>query len=83
MDRLMTHSIVGLPQDESDRILDFIFDHIEQEKFTYEHKWRKGDLVMWDNRSSIHARKDFPADQVRLMWRTTLLGDHIPAAATA
>lgn len=83
MDRLMTHSIVGLPQDESDRILDFIFDHIEQEKFTYEHKWRKGDLVMWDNRSSIHARKDFPADEVRLMWRTTLLGDMAPEKTAA
>lgn len=75
MDRLMTHSILGLASEESDRLLDFIFDHIEQEKFTYEHQWRKGDLVMWDNRSSIHARKDFPADEVRLMWRTTIKGE--------
>ena len=80
MDRLMTHSIVGMAQDESDDLLARIFDHIEQERFTYEHKWRKGDLVMWDNRSSIHARKDFPADQVRLMWRTTLKGDMAPAS---
>jgi taurine dioxygenase len=80
VDRLMTHSLVGLPEAESDALLERIFDHIESEEFIYEHKWRKGDLLMWDNRSSIHARKDFPADQTRLMWRTTLAGDVRPSS---
>jgi len=80
LDRLMTHSLIGLPEAESDAVLERIFDHIENEEFIYEHKWRKGDLLMWDNRSSIHARKDFPADQTRLMWRTTLAGDVRPSS---
>jgi taurine dioxygenase len=78
VDRLMTHSLVGLPEQESDAMLAQICDHIECEEFVYEHAWAKGDLLMWDNRSSIHARKDFPAEQTRLMWRTTLAGDIRP-----
>jgi len=78
VDRLMTHNLIGLPEDESDAALEEICDHIEKEEFVYEHVWRKNDLLMWDNRSSIHARKDFPADQIRLMWRTTLMGDARP-----
>jgi taurine dioxygenase len=74
----MTHSLVGLPEQESDAMLAQICDHIECEEFVYEHAWAKGDLLMWDNRSSIHARKDFPAEQTRLMWRTTLAGDIRP-----
>lgn len=78
VDRLMTISLEGLPETESDEILARVFDHTEREEFLYEHVWQKGDVVMWDNRSSIHARRDFPADQVRLMWRTTLAGDIRP-----
>ena len=78
VDRLMTTHLIGLPEDESDDILERVFDHIEKPEFVYEHVWQKGDLVMWDNRTSIHARKDFPADQVRLMWRTTLAGSVRP-----
>lgn len=78
VDRLMTHSLLGLPEPESDALLERICDFIERDEFVYEHEWRKGDLVMWDNRSSMHARKDFPADQTRLMWRTTLMGDVRP-----
>jgi len=72
VDRLMTQNLVDVPEPESDRVLERVFDFIESPEFVYEHDWRKGDVVMWDNRTSIHARRDFPADQVRLMWRTTL-----------
>ncbi|HSG94542.1 MAG TPA: TauD/TfdA family dioxygenase, partial [Afifellaceae bacterium] len=78
VDRLMTQCLVDMPEHESDDILGRVFDHIEQPEFLYEHQWQKGDLVMWDNRSSIHARRDFPADQIRMMWRTTLAGDTPP-----
>ena len=74
----MTQQLVGLPEDESRDILERVFDHIEQPEFLYEHAWRKGDALMWDNRSSIHARKDFPADQIRLMWRTVIAGETRP-----
>lgn len=72
VDRLMSQHIVDMPEAESEAILSRIYDFIERDEFVYEHVWRKGDVVMWDNRTSIHARRDFPADQVRLMWRTTL-----------
>jgi taurine dioxygenase len=80
VDRLMTQHLVDTPEAESNAVLERVFDFIEREEFAYEHVWRKGDVVMWDNRSSIHARRDFPADQVRLMWRTTIAGDVRPAA---
>jgi len=78
VDRLMTHAIVGMDPKESDALLEEVFDFIERDEFVYEHEWRKGDVLMWDNRSSIHARRDFPADQIRLMWRTTLEGEKRP-----
>lgn len=81
VDRLMTWSIDGLPKAESDAILEEVFDFIERDEFVYEHVWHKGDVLMWDNRSSIHARKDFPGDQIRLMWRTTLQGKSKPQYA--
>jgi taurine dioxygenase len=37
-----------------------------------------GDLVMWDNRNSMHARTDFPSDQRRLLWRTQIRGTQKP-----
>lgn len=79
VDRLMTHKLIDMPESESDAILNQVFSHIENPEFTYEHVWKKGDVLMWDNRSSIHARKDFPADEIRLMWRTTLKGIASPA----
>ena len=78
VDRLMTQAIEGMEQDASDALLADVFDFIERDEFLYDHEWRKGDLLMWDNRSSIHARRDFPADQIRLMWRTTLEGESVP-----
>jgi taurine dioxygenase len=72
VNRLMTEEIVGLEQDESDRLLAFLFDHAEKQEFVYEHSWQVGDLLLWDNRCSMHARKDFPDGERRLMWRTTL-----------
>jgi taurine dioxygenase len=72
LDRLMSQNLVDVPEAESEAILNRVYDFIERDEFCYEHEWRKGDVLMWDNRTSIHARRDFPADEVRLMWRTTL-----------
>jgi taurine dioxygenase len=78
VNRLMTVRIEGLPQEESDQVLNTIYDHAEQEKFVYAHKWRLGDLLLWDNRCSSHARTDFPSTQRRLMLRTTVKGSVRP-----
>ena len=74
VNRLMTQEIEGLPQEESDALLTALFDHSERPEFIYRHVWRVGDLLLWDNRCSTHARDDFPSDQRRLMLRTTVQG---------
>lgn len=73
LNRLMTHHIVGMDRAESDALLETLFNHQEQSRFIYAHKWRPGDLIMWDNRSSLHARSDFDASERRLMRRTVVV----------
>lgn len=72
VNRLMTIAIDGMTADESDEILTYLFDHIEQAEFRYEHVWSLGELMMWDNRCSIHARTDFSPDERRMMRRVTI-----------
>jgi taurine dioxygenase len=74
VNRLMTTGIEGMSEEESQPLLDAVFDHAEKPEFVYEHVWSVGDLLLWDNRCSSHARTDFPADQRRLMLRTTIEG---------
>jgi taurine dioxygenase len=75
VNRLMTVRIEGLPAQESDELLDLLFDHQERSEFIYEHVWRAGDLLMWDNRCTLHARTDFSPNERRLMRRVTILGE--------
>jgi taurine dioxygenase len=74
INRLMSVRIESMPEAESDALLNFLYDHCEKPEFVYTHVWRKGDLVVWDNRCSSHARTDFPSDQRRLLLRTTVKG---------
>lgn len=74
VNRLMSAAIEGLERAESDAILDDLFDLVEDPAIIYEHVWRLGDLLMWDNTCSIHARTDFPRDQNRLLRRCTVQG---------
>ena len=75
VNRLMTESIVGLPRAESDALLLELFAHQERPEFQYEHRWQVGDLVMWDNRSALHARRDFPATHLRKLRRVAVKGE--------
>ncbi|HEY4073990.1 MAG TPA: TauD/TfdA family dioxygenase [Herbaspirillum sp.] len=77
LNRLMTEYIVGMPRDESNVLLESLFDHQEQAQFIYEHRWTPGDLVIWDNRCMLHARGDFNADELRKLRRITVKGDRI------
>ena len=72
---LITARIEGLAQDESDRLLEELFGFTEDRGLIYEHVWREGDLVMWDNWCSCHARTDFPETERRLLRRCTILGE--------
>lgn len=78
VNRLMTVKILDMPEDESKDLLNKLFDHSEKKEFVYEHEWRLGDLLLWDNRCSTHARTDFPSTERRLMLRTTVKGDVRP-----
>jgi taurine dioxygenase len=72
--RLISMSIVGMEHSESEDILNELADIAEEPSNVYEHEWKVGDLVIWDNWASIHARKDFPRDQQRLMRRLVIMG---------
>ena len=76
--RLMTDRILGLPDDESRALLDIISDHCEEPRFVYRHQWRVGDIVLWDNRCTTHARMDFDSSQRRLMKRIALADAVVP-----
>jgi taurine dioxygenase len=75
VNRLMTDHILDTPRDESDRLLNILFDHQEQRRFVYEHVWSVGDLVLWDNRCSLHARTDFDPGERRLLRRVAIRGE--------
>ncbi len=75
VDRLMTRLIEGFDEAESERILNQLFDLLESPRFLYEHFWRLGDVVMWDNRVAVHGRTWFPREENRLLRRCTIEGE--------
>jgi len=75
VNRLMTHHLVGLPQKRGDELLDYLLNHQESPEFIYEHAWQPGDLILWDNRCTLHARKDFDPGEKRILRRLTVRGE--------
>ncbi len=67
--------IVGWPVPEARAFLRDLVEHATQRQFVYSHRWRVGDLVMWDNRQTMHRARPFPAHEPRDVRRTTLAGD--------
>jgi taurine dioxygenase len=74
----MTDRIIELPEGESRGLLAELFDHVERPEFSYEHEWRTGDVLIWDNRCVIHARNDFDERERRLLKRVTVGDDAKP-----
>jgi taurine dioxygenase len=67
--------IVGLSEEESRPLLDYLCRHATKPEFVYRHQWRRDDILMWDNRCTMHiALADFDETQLRHMERTTVLG---------
>jgi len=67
--------VVGLDRAESDRLLDQLVAHAIEPRFQYRHVWRQGDVVIWDNRCTMHkANADYPEDEQRLMHRVVVAG---------
>ena len=69
--------ILGLPIEESEALLDELWSHTTQARFVYTHRWRKGDLVFWDNRCVMHRREAFDSRERRIMHRTQLKGEPV------
>src|SRR5205085_10645481 len=72
VNRLMTHSIVGLPKEESDRLLSLMFDTLERPESVYKHRWRVGDVLVCDNRCNRHVCRYFVTEECRWMRRVTV-----------
>ena len=71
-----TIGIEGMDDDEAQKLLDLLFDHIIREENVYRHKWRLGDFIFWDNRSVNHrACGGYAMDDIRLLHRTSTRGD--------
>ena len=74
-------SIVELEEKEGRTLLEDLINHATQDQFVYRHKWEVDDILMWDNRCTMHAV--LPYDSInhrRIMHRTTLVGDTVPKA---
>jgi taurine dioxygenase len=68
--------IVGKDESEALPLLDELLAHSTQPQFEYRHKWKAGDVVIWDNRCLMHkANGDYPVDQVRYLYRLMLKGE--------
>jgi taurine dioxygenase len=65
--------VEGLPEQESDALIDELKGYMIQPDAEYHHKWRKGDIVIWDNRCSYHrAAGDYPPEEDRIHWRVSI-----------
>lgn len=80
--RMQTDRILELPADESDAILAELFSTLYSPDNIYEHRWRAGDLLVWDNLALQHARDDMPEVEARTLRRVTLatagVADQVP-----
>ena len=74
----LTRSVVGMAPADSDALLQRLYRHLSQPRFTWTHSWRVGDLVMWDNRPTMHRRDAFPDTERRVMMRTQIFNDEVP-----
>ncbi|MEE9256537.1 MAG: TauD/TfdA family dioxygenase [bacterium] len=73
-----SQSIVGLPEEESERLVDALWTHATREEFVWTHVWRIGDIILWDNRCTMHHREPHAGTHPRILHRTQIAGE-IPA----
>lgn len=78
--RRMAHYVMGRSVRESEEILDALWEHATRDAYTLEHQWRHGDIVMWDNRCTLHKRGPFRSDVDRILHAAQVVG-HRPFMA--
>ena len=71
--------VVGLEREASESLLDSLWEFAALSENFYTHQWRVGDLLLWDNRSTMHRRDPFDSTARRLMQRTQIRGASPPA----
>ncbi len=67
--------IDGLADEESEKLLDFLWEHACKEEFVWCHVWRPGDMLLWDNRCSMHYREPHAGTHPRVLHRTQIAGE--------
>jgi len=72
--------LIGLELAESEALLDALWDHATRREIAWTHRWGVGDLVLWDNRCTMHRRDPFDDASRRVMHRTQIKGEQRPAA---
>jgi len=77
------YDIVGLDEQESERLLQGLVTFACQRPRTYHHQWQAGDAVIWDNRCLMHQATPWPMDQARVMWHSRIAGDPHSESAMA
>jgi taurine dioxygenase len=78
--RLHAH-IIGMDVADSEALLDQLWQVCARDEFVFRHQWQLGDVLMWDNRCTMHRREAFDPAARRIMHRTEIIGD-VPVAAT-
>ena len=73
-------NVVGMTKDESETLLETLFAHQTRDEYIWTHEWRVGDLVLWDNRATMHRREPFPDAQRRILKRTQIFSETRPVA---
>ena len=81
MNPVRIEAIVGMPEKEALALVAELMAHATQKKYEYRHKWRYGDMVIWDNRSVMHqANGDYDMNEVRHLHRIMIKGEPVLAA---
>ncbi len=79
---LSPHTMVnidGFNEIEGRKLLDELIDHSVQSKYVYKHEWNDNDIIMWDNRCTMHSVEPFDNNTIkRIMHRVTLVGENNP-----
>ena len=78
--RRMNAYVKDLSIDDSEALLDDIWDWCVRDEFIYVHQWQPGDLLIWDNRSTLHRRDSFEQSARRILWRCQIQGGALAPA---
>ena len=74
----LTSHILDMPKSNSEELLQTLYAHQSQPQFVWSHDWQVNDLLIWDNRPTMHRREPFPDTERRIMKRTQVFNSEIP-----